>query len=176
MILIAITTAIIVSIDGFFTGFALGIKKTKIPLNKLFIIGLMPIIMAIPIMLFGSYVKNFINSNYVNYISFVLFIFLAINSFIQIKKNKDESAFSIITLVNSIVVGFSVGLDSSISAFSLAIEGHNPLITPIYFGISHFLLIWIGNLLSLKYSLSNVKFFKYLSPILFTIIAFIKLK
>ena len=176
MILVAITTAIIVSIDGFFTGFALGIKNTKIPLSKLIIIGIMPIIMAIPIMLFGNYVKDFINGRYVNYISFILFMFLAINSFVQIKKENDENTNTLITMISSIVVGFSVGLDSSISAFSLAIEGHNPLITPVYFGISHFILIYVGNILSLKYSLNNIKIFKYLSPILFTIIAIIKLK
>ena len=38
MFIEAVITAITVSIDGFFSGFAVGIKKTKITLNKLFII------------------------------------------------------------------------------------------------------------------------------------------
>lgn len=175
MILIALTTAIIVSLDGFFSGIALGVKKTKITLNKLFLIGLMPIIMAIPIMLFGSYIKDYIQSNLVNYISFILFAFLAINAFVQIRKNKENELLSNITLFGSIIVGLSIGLDSSISAFSLAIEGHNPFITPIYFGVAHFILIWFGNFLALKYSFNNIKPLKYLSPILFIIIAFSKL-
>ena len=46
MFIEAIITAIIVSIDGFFSGFAIGIKKTKILFNKLLVISIMPIIMA----------------------------------------------------------------------------------------------------------------------------------
>ena len=91
MFIEAVITAITVSIDGFFSGFAVGIKKTKITLNKLFIISIIPVLMAIPIMLFGNYVSNLITSNIGNYIGFTLFIFLAISSFIQIKKdNKNE--------------------------------------------------------------------------------------
>lgn len=177
MFIEAVITAITVSIDGFFSGFAVGIKKTKITLNKLFIISIIPVLMAIPIMLFGNYVSNLITSDIGNYIGFTLFIFLAISSFIQIKKdNKNEDFnYNNIDLTNSIIVGLTIGIDSSISAFSLALQNHNPFITPIYFGVSHGILILLGNILSLKTNISNINYVKYLSPLLFTIIAITKI-
>ena len=177
MFIEAVITAIIVSIDGFFSGFAVGIKKTKIVFDKLFIISIIPIIMAMPIMLIGNYVSNLITSKLANYIGFFLFIFLTISSFIQIKRNKneDKNKNDIINLFSSIIVGFTIGIDSSISAFSLALNHHNPFITPFYFGISHGILIWLGNYISLKKTISNIHLIEYLSPILFMIIAITKL-
>ena len=172
MFIEAIITAIIVSIDGFFSGFAVGIKKTKINVKKLFIIGLIPIIMAMPIMIIGNYVSEYIESNIANYIGFGLFIFLAISAFINIRKNKEETDFeNNINLISSIVIGFTIGIDSSISAFSLALMHHNPFITPFYFGISHGILIWLGNTIALNKKISNIHMIEYLSPILFIIIA-----
>ena len=177
MFIEAVITAITVSIDGFFSGFAVGIKKTKITLNNLFIISTIPVLMAIPIMLFGNYVSNLITSNIGNYIGFILFIFLAVSSIIQIKKddiNEDINNDNI-NLTNSVIVGLTIGIDSSISAFSLALQHHNPFITPIYFGISHGILILLGNILSLKTNISNINNIKYISPLLFTIIAITKI-
>ena len=177
MFIEAVITAITVSIDGFFSGFAVGIKKTKITLSKLFIISIIPVLMAIPIMLFGNYVSNLITSDIGNYIGFILFIFLAISAIIQIKKDdkKEDIDNNNINLTNSIIVGLTVGIDSSISAFSLALQNHNPFITPIYFGVSHGILILLGNILSLKTNILNINYMKYLSPLLFTIIAITKI-
>lgn len=177
MFIEAVITAITVSIDGFFSGFAVGIKKTKITLNKLFIISIIPVLMAVPIMLFGNYVSNLITSNIGNYIGFILFIFLAVSSIIQIKKDdiNEDINHDNINLTNSVIVGLTIGIDSSISAFSLALQHHNPFITPIYFGISHGILILLGNILSLKTNISNINNIKYISPLLFTIIAITKI-
>lgn len=175
MFIEAIITAIIVSIDGFFSGFAVGIKKTKILLSKLFIIAIIPVIMAMPIMLFGNYVSNFIKSDLANYIGFSLFMLLAISSFFQIRKEKEEFVNTNINLLNSIIMGLTVGIDSSISAFSLALNHHNPFITPFYFGITHGILIYFGNFLSLRKTISNINLIEYLSPLLFIIIAFSKI-
>jgi putative Mn2+ efflux pump MntP len=177
MILEAIVTAIIVSIDGFFTGFSIGIKKTKISTNKLLIISCIPIIMAIPVMLFGNYVSSFLKKNIANYIGCLLFIYLAISSLIQIinnDNNKKDNKTNL-NLLSSIIIGFTLGIDSSISAFSLALNHHNPIITPFYFGLSHGILILLGNHIALKKAILKINLTEYLSPILFTIIAIIKL-
>ncbi len=175
MFIEAIITAIIVSIDGFFSGFAVGIKKTKINIKKLFIIATIPVIMAMPIMLIGNYVSEFINNKVANWIGFSLFIFLAISSYINIRKNKENIDYeNNINLSNSIIIGFTIGIDSSISAFSLALMHHNPFITPFYFGITHGILIWLGNKLALSKKISKINLIEYLSPILFIIIAISK--
>ena len=173
MIIEAIITAIIVSIDGFFSGFAIGIKKTKINFKKLILISIIPIIMAFPIMLIGYYISNKIEINQANYIGSILFLLLAINAIKQINKQQEQN--STINITNSLILGISIGIDSSISAFTLAIHHHNPIITPLYFGISHAILIHLGNTLSLKTKTKKISNIEYLSPLLFTIIAISKL-
>lgn len=175
MFLEAIVTAITVSIDGFISGFAVGIKKTKINFKKLIIIGIIPIIMAIPVMFLGNFVNDFISNEIANYIGFCLFLILAISSFFQIKNSKESNEQNLINLTNSIIVGITIGIDSSVSAFSLALNNHNPIITPFYFGIAHGILIYLGNVLSLKKKISNIHFIKYLSPILFIVLAITKI-
>ena len=165
-----IISVICVSIDGFFTGSAIGLKNTKIKLSKLIIIGLIPIIMAYPVMLFGYKISNIINNDIIKIIGFTLFLIMSINSFIEIKKDKEIKEINILT---SLSIGLSIGLDSSVCAFTLALEKYNPFITPIYFGISHFILIWLGNKLFNKKI--NNKFIKYLSPITFLILALFRL-
>ena len=82
--------------------------------------------MALPVMIIGSHI-TFLTNNYINIIGFILFMFMSINSFIQIKNNKTINNLSI---KSSIMIGISVGLDSSICAFSLSLEKYNPFITP----------------------------------------------
>lgn len=165
-----IISVLCVSIDGFFTGSAIGLKNTKIKLNKLMIIGIIPIIMAYPVMFFGNKISNIITNDIIKIIGFSLFLIMSINSFIEVKKEKEIQD---IDLINSISIGISIGLDSSVCAFTLALEKYNPFITPIYFGISHFILIWLGNILFNK-KLNN-KYIKYLSPITFLILAILRL-
>jgi putative Mn2+ efflux pump MntP len=165
-----IISVICVSIDGFFTGCAIGLKNTKIKLNKLLFIGLIPVLMAYPTMFFGYKLSNIINNDIIKIIGFTLFLIMAINSYIEIEKEKEIKE---INLINSISIGISIGLDSSVCAFTLALSKHNPFITPLYFGISHFILIWLGNYLFNK-KITN-KYIKYLSPITFLILAIVRL-
>lgn len=166
-----ILSVISVSIDGFFAGAALSFKNTRIKLKKLIIISIIPIIMAYPVMSFGYKLSNIINSNLIKIISFILFLILSINSFIEIRKNKETNELD---LKNSITIGFSVGLDSSVCAFALALLKYNIFITPIYFGISHFILIFLGNYIFSIKPIKN-KYLKYLSPILLLLLALFKL-
>ncbi len=158
-----------VSIDGFFTGSALGLKNTKIPIKKLIVISLIPILMAYPVMFFGYKISDVITNDIIKIIGFILFLIMSINSFVEIKKDKIKD----INLLNIISIGLSVGLDSSVCAFTLALEKSNPFITPLYFGISHFILIWLGN--TLFNNRINNRYIKYLSPITFLILALFRL-
>ena len=165
-----IISIICVSIDGFFTGCAIGLKDTRISLKKLLIISIIPILMAYPVMFFGYKLSNIINNDLIKIIGFTLFLIMAINSFFEIEKDKEVKD---INLLNCLSLGLTVGLDSSVCAFTLALEKYNPFITPIYFGVSHFILIWLGNILFNKRI--NNKNIKYLSPITFLILAILRL-
>ena len=165
-----ILSIICVSIDGFFTGCAIGLKNTKISFKKLLIISLIPVLMAYPVMFFGYKISSIITNDIIRIIGFTLFLLMAINSYFEIEKDEEKKD---INIVNSLSIGLSLGLDSSVCAFTLALEKYNPFITPIYFGISHFILIWLGNILFNKRI--NNKYIKYLSPITFLILALSKL-
>lgn len=167
MIIEKIITSFIVSIDGFFLGLVLGINKTKLKIRDLIKICIIPIIMAFPIMIIGNKFRSIINSDLTNIISFFIFIVLAINSIKQ--DNHNLNAFS------NILIGFSIGIDSSVSAFSLALNNHNPYSTPFYFGIFHFILLLIGNRLSINNIKIKIDKLKYISPFLFIIIGLSKL-
>ena len=160
-----------VSIDGFFAGTALALKGTKISIKKLLIISIIPILMAYPVMFLGYRVSSIISNNIIKFIGFLLFFMMAIKSYIEIKKEKEIKELD---LINSFAVGFTVGLDSSVCAFTLALLKYNIYITPIYFGVSHFILIVLGNYLFLKKEI-KLKYIKYLSPILFLCLALFKL-
>lgn len=164
-------SVISVSIDGFFAGAALSFKNTKIKLKKLIIISIIPIIMAYPVMFLGYRVSSIISNNIIKFIGFLLFFIMAIKSYIEIKKEKEIKELD---LINSITIGFSVGLDSSVCAFALALLKYNIFITPIYFGISHFILIFLGNYIFSIKPIKN-KYLKYLSPILLLLLALFKL-
>lgn len=162
-----IISIICVSIDGFFTGLAYKFKNTKININNLVIISLMPIIMAYPVMFLGS--NLYINNNYIKIIGSILFLILGVKAFIDLREEKECKN---INLISSLFIGLSIGLDSSVCAFTLALENANPFITPLFFGISHFILIFLGNNILMK---NNINFLKFLSPILFFILALVKL-
>jgi len=167
-----ILSVISVSIDGFFTGIAIGLKKTKMMISKITIISIIPIIMAFPVMLIGKKLSFFINNNFIKIIGFTLFFLMSLNAFKQIKNNNSTN---ILSIKSSIIIGFTVGLDSSVCAFSLALENYNPFIIPFYFGISHFILILLGYSLFNKIDITKVKYLKYISPIILLIIAIFKL-
>ena len=120
-----ILSIICASIDGFFIGSALGLKNTKISFKNLLIISLVPILMAYPVMFFGYKISNIITNDIIRIIGFTLFFIMAINSYFEIEKDKDVKN---IDLINCLTLGLSIGLDSSICAFTLALEKHNPII------------------------------------------------
>lgn len=165
-----IISVLCVSIDGFFTGSAIGLKNTKISFKKLLIISLIPVLMAYPIMFFGNKISNIITNDIIRIIGFTLFFLIAINSYFEIENEKEIKD---IDLINSLSIGLSIGVDSSVCAFTLALEKYNLFITPIYFGISHFILILLGNILFNRKI--NNKYIKYLSPITFLILAILRL-
>lgn len=159
-----------VSIDGFFVGAALSLKNTKIKINKLIIICLIPIIMAYPVMFLGNKLSTYMNYNLIKIISFVLLLIISITSYLEIKKDKENNELD---LFNSLTIGFSIAMDSSVCAFTLALLKYNIYVTPLLFGISHFILILLGNkLFKVKF---NNKYIKYISPFIFLFLAIFKL-
>lgn len=169
-----ILIAIAVSLDGFWGGFAFGLRKIKIPLGSLFFISFWSILCTFIAMLIGYYLKAFIPIEMAKYIGAVLLLLLALytlkegyehrkeqrgnsrlklnlHNLVKILQNPilaDYDNQNDIKPMEGTMLGLAVAMDASIAAFTIALVGVNPYTTPFLFGIAHFLLIGSGNLVA----------------------------
>jgi putative sporulation protein YtaF len=171
--LILVATA--VSIDGFWGGFAFGLRKVKINGLSLIIISFWSIVCTMGAMLIGYNLKSIISANAAKYIgAFLLFLLglFTLKEGYNDKKNKlqknIEVKFNIKDLIKVLgnptladfdhqndikplegtLLGIAVAMDASIAAFTVALLGFSPLTTPFLFGLTHFILIGIGNIVA----------------------------
>lgn len=166
--------AVSVSVDGFWGGFAFGLRKIKIPFFSLLIISSWSVICSMIAMLIGYYLKNVIPIEMAKYIGAVLLLLLALYTLKEgYEHRKEVRSFSKpkinIRYLTSIIrnplladfdnqndikpmegtlLGLAVAMDASIAAFTVALLGFNPFTTPFLFGAAHFVLIGLGNLVA----------------------------
>ncbi|MDS1029619.1 sporulation membrane protein YtaF [Bacillota bacterium LX-D] len=175
--------AIAVSIDGFWSGFAFGLKKIKIPFVSLLAINICPIVCSMLTMLIGYTLQKYITFQSAQYFGAALLLFLGVFILKQGYKQKQNhkqqhkekspqhhkritehlAAGNLISILKNplladidhendikffegLLLGFAVAMDASIAAFSLSLMGYNPFTTPFLFGLTHFILIGIGNI------------------------------
>lgn len=174
--LILLATA--VSIDGFWGGFAFGLRKIKITPISLLLISSWSVICSMVVMFLGQTLKNIIPFEWAKIIGAVLLFILGILTLKEGYKQKKEHLErhrNLITynvgfrdLINILrnplladldnendikpaegtVLGLAVAMDASIAAFTVSLLGFSPVFTPFLFGITHFILIGIGNFIA----------------------------
>ncbi|MBO8127141.1 MAG: manganese efflux pump [Firmicutes bacterium] len=168
-----IMTAIAVSIDGFWGGFAFGLRKTQIPLASLVIISAWSVICTSITMLAGHYFAKFIPLEIATWIGAGLLFavgIMALKEGLEHKKARSvdigaKPRLTLSTLLSILrdpiladldkendikpsegtLLGLAVAMDASIAAFALALNGVNPYTTPFLFGFTHFAMIGLGN-------------------------------
>lgn len=173
-----IIIAIAVSIDGFWGGFAFGLRKVKIFPLSLLIISSWSILCTMIAMLVGTYLKEYISIEVAKYIGTSLLILLGILTLregykqkkegLQFNSDRQKYDFKIGDLIRVLrdptladydkqndikplegtLLGLAVAMDASIAAFTIALLGCNPFTTPFLFGLAHFVMIGSGNLLA----------------------------
>ena len=174
MTLIIIATA--VSIDGFWGGFAFGLRKIKINLPSLIVISIWSVVLCFITMLIGHFLKDIISFTFAKWISAILLFIIGsmalkegINQRSKINiKNKskiclkdlfrilDNPLLADVDGENDVkpgegtLLGLAVAMDAAVAAFTVALAGYNPFITPFLFGLTHFILIGLGNLVAMK--------------------------
>ena len=171
-----VLVAVAVSIDGFWGGFAFGLRKIKIKIFPLVIVSFWSVVCTMITMLIGSNLKQFIPIEVAKYIGALLLILLGIFTFKEGYKQKDQLSDddkepvdfnpkdlikvlrnplladidkqNDIKPIEGTILGLAVAMDASIAAFTLSLMGVNPYTTPFLFGLSHFVLIGIGNIIA----------------------------
>jgi len=169
-----ILIAAAVSLDGFWGGFAFGLRKIKIPFVSLIIISSWSVVCTMAAMLVGHYLRNVIPIEMAKYIGAVLLMLLAcytLKQGIEQRKEKKGSSTPKINLhdlsrilqnplladydhqddikpMEGTLLGLAVAMDASIAAFTIALLGINPFTTPFLFGAAHFIMIGAGNMVA----------------------------
>lgn len=172
--LILIATA--VSIDGFWGGFAFGLRKIRIKLLSLIIISFMSVICTMITMLIGYNLKDIIPLEIAKYIGAGLLILLGLLTLRESYKKERALSNNSRNLINfklgdlvkvlynpllsdvdkqndikpmeGTILGLAVAMDAAIAGFTVSLMGINPYTTPFLFGLSHFVLIGIGNVIA----------------------------
>lgn len=169
--------AVAVSIDGFWGGFSFGLRKIKIPLISLLVISFWSVIFTMLTMLLGYKLQNYISLETGRYIGafllFLLGVFTLKEGYQQHKGSKENNHKiklnfqDLLKVLNNplladvdnendikpyegTILGIAVAMDASIAAFTLSFLGFSPLITPFLFGLTHFILIGLGNIMARK--------------------------
>lgn len=202
--------ALAVSLDGFWGGFAYGLRKIKIPIFSLALISFWSIVGTMITMIVGNSIVTYLSVNAAKWIGAILLISIGIyalregleqnNKLSKEKLNNNEDSdidnkaktgysckednlqltfrenegtvdqkinpivllFKVlkdpleadmdksgtISMVEGTILGLAVAMDACIAAFALAIAGINPFITPFLFGLTHFILIGLGNIIA----------------------------
>ncbi|MBS4538478.1 manganese efflux pump [Clostridium sp. D2Q-11] len=200
--LVLIATA--VSIDGFWGGFAFGLRKIRIKFLPLIIISFMSVILSMVTMQIGYNLKEFIPLASAKYIGAGLLILLGLFTLRESKKQEDSlsndstkiSDFkprdlikvirnpllsdidkqNDIKAMEGIILGLAVGMDASIAAFTVSLMGVNPYTTPFLFGLTHFVLIGVGNVVARHNEINQLgQKFSYLPGLILMVLGVLRL-
>lgn len=169
-----ILIAVAVSLDGFWGGFAFGLRKIKIPFVSLLIISSWSVLCTMIAMLIGHYLKAVIPIGMAKYIGAILLLMLALYTLKEGYEHRKEQKGTIkpkITIhdlakilqnplladydnqndikpMEGTLLGLAVAMDASIAAFTIALVGVNPFTAPFLFGLAHVVMIGSGNIIS----------------------------
>lgn len=139
-------TALSVSADSFFGGLALCIKN-KCKIKTVF--GVLSAVLVLCLLgstlgkIFGEFLKNYaeILGGAILILTGVLGLF---------KKEELNGIKNENSLKNSLLIGFSVGLDGAVGSFTLTASGYNGLFVAIFITVVHAVLLILAMLLANK--------------------------
>jgi putative sporulation protein YtaF len=181
-----ILLAIAVSIDGFWGGFAFGLRKVKLSPISLLLISAWSIICTMIVMIIGHSLKTIISFEWARYIGALLLFLLGILTLKEGYKQKREHleckrnfiTYNVrfrdlikilrnpiladidnendIKPAEATVFGLAVAMDASIAAFTISLLGFNPFITPFLFGLTHYILIGAGNIIARQSTINHL--------------------
>ena len=128
--------SLLVSLDGFFSGFTFRLKKIRICLPQLLFISLCPLVIVTAVMLSSQRMTAGIPAGAAKGLGFVLFFCLAYLSFADALKKRKSSPPTLITMINNpassdldhnqrlssreaLLLGLALSLDNAVLGFSL---------------------------------------------------------
>lgn len=153
-----IILSIAVSVDGFWCGTSFGLRRIKISLLPLVLIGLLSFFASYATMFLGQSIVNSLSLKVANWFGALIIIGIG---FWALKEGRghiktpnqsvsdENSQVKPIQFKESFLLGLAVATDASIAAFAAGLAGFHSILTPIFFGIAHSVLVGLGNLLAM---------------------------
>ena len=146
-------TALTVSIDSFFCGFALSLKSGK----KITVV--LGIFLTVLIMCFATNYAAILLSKVITEKTASIggIILICVGIYNLVKKDEHNNSQTHTALHQSLISGFAVGLDGAVANLSLSLMGINAFYVPITIALMHAITISLG------IALANAKFVKKFS-------------
>ena len=160
-------TSVIVSLDSFVAGFSVSLNRkptTTLPAS----VALITLLLCLLTSIVGSYLADSV-AHYVNYLAAALLTLLAL--FNLRKEDENETRLGSVTLLQSLTIGVSVGMDAAVANLSLSLNGVG-LIAPIIFAVTHYFTVFLGQMLAQKV---EMKYSNYFSAAILLTLAISKL-
>ncbi len=186
-------TALLISFDGFLSGFCFGIKKIRISWNKLLAMSSVSFLICLFIMIFADSLFLIWDESTINKLTFSLFFLLFIASFknaltntekkdpglISILNHPDSSDLDhnqIISIFEALLLGCALSLDNSVLCLHYALKDFSIFWTPLCFSLTNLFLVKLGNMLVIIPKIGLIKSISpFIPSILFLIFALIRL-
>ena len=159
-------TSVIVSLDSFVAGFSVSLNR-KVGTTLPSAVALITLLLCLMTSLIGRYLSQYVEQ-YVNYLSAALLLLLAL---FNLFKTEEEQASRLksVTLSESLTIGVSVGMDAAVANLSLSLTGATAeelasfssisLVAPIVFGVTHYLTVFLGQVMAQKVELKYSNYF-----------------
>ncbi len=154
-------TAITVSIDSFFCGFSLACNKAK-KIPTIILVATTVFIMCLIANYSAELIRPYLTQK-TACIGGLILIFVGLYNLI--KKDNDYNIKRNLFL-QSLFIGFAVGLDGALANLSLALMGINAFYVPIIFALMHALTIALGILLARTKFVAGLNKIGFLPPLI----------
>lgn len=169
-----LTTAIGVSLDSFFAGFAMGVKHGKgwaLPICTAIATAIMCIITS----LIGAMLNNYVEQEWLNIVGAVILLCVGLYNLISAKQQSDNTTQRSY-IKQAIIVGIAVALDASIACMSLTMMDFSPYVITPLFAITHFATVALGQYFATFPKIVNkLQRIDWLGGAILIILAFIKI-
>ena len=137
-------TALTVSVDSFFVGIALSLKNKRY-FSSVFCVLTTVFILCLLGSLSGKILGEFLNE----YAQTIAGVILVLIGFLGIFK-KERQNNQLNSIKNSVIVGFSVGIDGMVGSFSLTAIGYNEFLVAVLITLIHVILLVLSCLIGNK--------------------------
>ncbi len=171
MIYTLLITALAVSLDSFVCGLALSIGNHK----KTWLVILITLTVFIMCLIanYAGYLLQDVLTEKIASLGGILLVLIGVCNLLKKEENISNNTIDSF-FIQSVLVGFAVGLDGAIGTFSLSLMGINSFYVPLTIALTHGIMIALSVALSQTSFFEKISRFKFIPPILLILLGIYK--